>query len=308
MKQFLISVDSSACFSDEELSDYGILMVRLSYTLDGNEHVDLFEDDAQKQALYDALSAGAVAQSSKANPDAFRRTWEKPLREGFNILHLSLSSKVSGSYDSACQAAAELTAEYGGRIEVIDTLTGCFAITAMALELTKIQETATIDEAMHSVRNSLDEYNLVFAVADIQYLRRGGRVSHIKALLGGLLRLKPVLYINSEGRITFLANARGMRQAIETLTEKMKSSATVKTIFSFLAHGGDEESARRLQDRIKEAIPAVREFRLDYLTPVLGLHAGPGALVLCFRGAPRDHVVDGGVVKELLEKLHHIKQ
>jgi DegV family protein with EDD domain len=304
VKNFLISVDSSASFSDEELSEYGFLMVHLSYTLDGKEYVDVFESDTQKQIFYDRLSAGSLAQSSKANPEGFRKIWEQPLRDGADILHLSLSSKVSGSYESACHVAEELTEKYGGKIEVIDTGTGSFAITALALELAKQQSSLTIDEAKRIAQNSLNEYNLIFTVGDIKYLRRGGRVSHIKALLGGLLHLKPVLFINGEGYISLIANARGMRQAMEFMAQKMKNSETEQTRFAYIAHGGDHEMAQRLKDKIKEAFPGLRNFIVDYLTPVLGLHAGPGSLILCFRGASRENVLADKPIKELLERLH----
>lgn len=307
MKNFLISIDSSACFTDRELEEYGFLMVRLSYTLDGNEYIDAFESDIQKQALYDQLSAGHMAQSSKANPEAFRRAWEEHAQNGVQILHLSLSSKVSGSYESACQTAHELSDQYGARIEVIDTRTGSFAVTALALELAKMQETCTIDEAKRIAIESLNEYNLIFTVGDIKYLRRGGRISHIKALLGGLLHLKPMLFINEEGRITFFANARGMRQALDMLVEKVKRNLTDKTDSAYIAHGGDAPLAQRLKEKIEEVIPAIKRVTIDYLTPVLGLHAGPGSLVLCFRGATRDHILDESPLKELVERLHHPK-
>jgi DegV family protein with EDD domain len=307
LKNFLISVDSSASFSEEELTEYGFLMAHLSYTLDGKEYIDAFENDAQKQSFYDMLSAGSLAQSSKANPEAFRNIWEQSCRDGTDILHLSLSSKVSGSYESACQAATELMAKYGGKIEVVDTGTGSFAITALAVELAKLQDSLSLGEVKRVALEYLDEYNLIFTVGDIKYLRRGGRISHIKALLGGLLHLKPLLFINSEGRITFLDNARGTRQALDMMVEKMKLSATEKTNSAFIAHGGDMSLAKRLQEKIQEALPAVKHITSDYLTPVLGLHAGPGSLVLCFRGAPRENVLSDKPIKELLGRLHHLK-
>ena len=220
MKEFLISVDSSASLTKEQIEAYGFLVVHLTYTLDGKENVDAFDSDKQKQALYDRLSAGSLAQSSKANPEAFRRVWEEPLRQGIQILHLSLSSKVSGSYDSACQVARDLNEKYEGRVEVIDTGTGSFAITTLALDIAGIQDTASLEDAKRAALQSLKEYNLIFTVGDIKYLRRGGRISHIKALLGGLLHLKPILFINEEGRITLLSNARGMRQALNIMVEK----------------------------------------------------------------------------------------
>ena len=307
MNNFYISVDSSACFTDEEIKKHGLIMVHLSYTLDGQEHIDKFNSDTEKQALYDQLSEGHLAQSSKVNPEAFCSAWEKPLSEGKNILHLSLSSKVSGSYESACKTAGELTGNYDGRIEVVDTMTGSFAVTALVLDLIKLQHTATIDEAKKIALDTLQNYNLIFTVGDIKYLRRGGRISHIKALLGGLLHLKPMLFINREGRITFMSNARGMRQALDMMVEKMKRNTNDLTDSAYIAHGGDISLAERLQEKIGQTFTTIKKFTIDYLTPVLGLHAGPGALVLCFRGAERNHMLDEKPLKELLEKIHPSK-
>jgi DegV family protein with EDD domain len=303
MKNFLISIDSSASFTDAQIAAHELIMVHLSYTLDGLEHIDKFNSDTEKQALYNQLSDGYLAQSSKANPEAFRSAWEKPLSDGMNILHLSLSSKVSGSYESACQTAHELNAKYSGKVEVVDTLTGSFAISALALNLMEIQSTATLEEAKHIALDTLQQYNLIFTVGDIKYLRRGGRISHIKAMLGGLLHLKPVLFISPEGRITLLTNARGMRQAFEFMVEKMKRSANENTNSAYISHGGDIPAAERLQEKIVQTFASIKKATIDYLTPVLGLHAGPGSLVLCFRGAERENMLDESPLKELLEKI-----
>ena len=124
LKNFILSVDSSVCLTQKEIDQNGIVMAHLSYTLDGKEYVDAFENDAQKQAFYDKLSHGSLAQSSKVNPESFKNAWSKPLEQGYDILHLSLSSRVSGSYESACQVAAELSEKNGRRIEIIDTKNG----------------------------------------------------------------------------------------------------------------------------------------------------------------------------------------
>ena len=291
MKHFIISVDSSASFTNEELKKYGILMARLSYTMEDKEYIDVFKNDEEKQALYNRLSEGKLAQSSKATPYSYAEAWRETLEAGHDILHLSLSSGVSGSYDSACQAAEELGRQYGRKIYVVDSLTGSYALTALALDLFHIQSTATIEEARDFAINGRDEYNLIFTIGDIKYLRRGGRISHVKALLGGLLHLKPILFINDQGRVTFVMNARGTKQALSIIAQKMLQSMTAYTDSAYIAHGGDQPLAEKLREKILELIPRIK-VHIDYLTPALGVHAGPGSLVLCFRGANRLHVIE----------------
>lgn len=300
MKNFIISVDSSASFTQEELDKHGILMVRLSYTLDGVEYPDNLENDEQKQALYDKLAEGKLAQSSKANPQNFIDTWRETLEAGHDILHLSLSSQVSGSYDSACQAAEEMSALYGRKIFVVDTLTGSFAITALALDLMNIQSTATIEEARDFALSGLNDYNLIFTIGDIRHLYRGGRISHMKALLGGLLHLKPILFINDQGRVTFLMNARGTRQAISLMVQKLLKNMTAHTDCAYISHGGDLPLAEMLKDKIMEAFPRLKDIHIDYLTPALGVHGGPGSLLLCFKGGHRQNVLGEAMPKEKL--------
>lgn len=302
MKQYTLSVDSSACFTEAELAENGILMAHLSYTLDGQQYVDKFENDAEKQKLYDLLDQGHFAQSSKANPASFISAWTPALEQGRDILHLSLSSKVSGSYESACQAADELSAKYGAKIRILDTRTGCFSATELAQDLIAADPMA-VDEAYAFAQSRLDNYNLIFTVGDIKFLYKGGRISHVKALFGGLLNLKPILYVSSEGKLTFVMNARGMRQAISMMVEKMKKNATERTTRAYIAHGGNVSFATMLKNKLLEIFPKLKEIRLDYLTPVLGLHAGPGSLVLCFFGAGRDGVLEENPLKEMIDKV-----
>ncbi len=303
MGQFVISIDSTACVTAEEMKTNDFVMVYLSYTLDGIDHIDKFENDEQRQFFYNQIEQGHLAQSSKANPESFRSAWEPILAQGRDILHLSLSSKVSGSYESACQAADELSEKYEARIRIVDTRTGCFSITALAHDVAAKRADITLDEAYDYAVRLSEEYNLIFTVGDIKYLRRGGRISHVKALLGGLLHLKPILFVNNEGKLTFLMNARGMRQALSLMVSKMLKNATAFTQSAYIAHGGDVSLGLALKNKLMEAFPKLKEIRIDFLTPVLGLHAGPGSLVLCFRGADRNGVLDENPIKEILEKV-----
>ena len=304
MKKFIISVDSSACFKKKEIENFGLLVAHLSYTLDGQEYEDSFDSDEQKQTLYDQLADGHVAQSARVNPDEYSAVWMQALEDGHDILHFSLSGNVSGSYESACVAARTLSEKYNRRIEVVDTKTGSYAITALVLDIAKMPEATTIDEAMNHARSVLNEYNLIFTVGDIKHLYRGGRISHIKAMVGGLLNLKPVLFVNDEGNLTFMSNVRGMKKALNLMISKMEKNITHHTNSAYIAHGGDVNLAQLLKQKIMEIFPNLHNIRIDYLTPVLGLHAGPGSLVLCFRGADRDHVLMENPIQDMLAKLH----
>ncbi len=304
LRKFLISVDSSACFKEEEIQKFGLMVAHLSYTLDGQEFEDSFHSDEEKQVFYDQLAEGHVAQSARVNPDGFSNVWKSALEDGHDIIHFSLSGNVSGSYESACVAARTLLEKYDRRIEVVDTKTGSYATTALVLDIAKLPETTTIDEAVKYARSILKEYNLIFTVGDIKHLYKGGRISHIQAMVGSLLHFKPVLFVNNEGKLTLMSNVRGMKKALNLMISKMEKNITHHTNCAYIAHGGDKSLAQLLKQKIMEFFPNLQNIRIDYLTPVLGLHAGPGSLVLCFRGADRDHVLKDNPIQDILDQLH----
>jgi DegV family protein with EDD domain len=292
MKDYILSVDSTTPITEKQKKDYGIISTGLTYTLDGKESVDAFKSENDKSSFYQKLINGAKAQSSKVSPSAFLKNWRPILEKGKNILHLSLSAKVSGSYDSACMAANELMEEYPESIEVVDSTAGSFCVSKMAIEAVELQEKNwSIKKIIEKINVERKKYNLLFTVNDINHLYRGGRISHVKAIIGGALKLKPMIHVTEKGVLGLLGNARGLKKAYTYIVDKIAASTTKETSWAYIAHGGDETHAKVLKELIQEKLAYIKKIDIGVLSPVLGLHAGPGALAVCFKGKDRQEML-----------------
>jgi len=293
MKDYCLSVDSTSPITEKEAKEYEIITTGLTYTLDGEESVDTFRNEKEKVRFYERLRGGAKAQSSKVAPAAFLKNWKPILEKGKKILHLSLSSKVSGSYESACIAANELTEKYPDAVKIVDTATGSFCNSKMAIEAVELQEKNwSIDKIVQKLKAEKEKYNLIFTVDDIGHLHRGGRISHAKAILGSALNLKPVLHVSEAGKLEVVGNLRGLKKAYNFIADKIALNATKETSWAYIAHGGDESNAQLLKAKISEKLDFIKKIDIGLLSPVLGLHAGPGALAVCFKGKNRDLILN----------------
>ncbi len=298
MNEYLLSVDSTAPLTKEQEETYEIISTPLTYTLDGAEKKDIFESETETETFYDKLRNGVRAKSAQVSPQAFLDKWRPLIEKGRKILHLSLSSNVSGSYASACLAGDVLMKEYPETIKVVDTKTGGFCTTKMAMEASELQrKNWPIDKIISWIKKESEKFNLIFTVDDIGHLYRGGRIGHIKAIIGSVLKLKPILYVSNEGKLEQSHNARGVKNAINDVVEKVKRNASFETTWAHIAHGGDEKLAVMLKEKLSEALSFVKHIDIGILSPVLGLHAGPGALVVTFKGKPRDLILDASSIK-----------
>ena len=293
MNEFLLSIDSTAPLTKEQKETYEIFSTPLTYTLDGIEKKDVFENEAEIETFYDKLRNGVRAKSAQVSPQAFLDSWRPMIEKGRKILHLSLSSGVSGSYTSACLAQDVLKKEFPDSVHIIDTKTGGFCATKMAMEASELQKKNwPIEKIIGWLKKEAVKFNLIFTVDDIGHLHRGGRIGHVKAIIGSVLKLKPVLFVSNAGKLEQSHNARGVKNAINDIIEKVRRNATNETTWAHIAHGGDEKLASLLKERLSEALTFIKQIDIDILSPVLGLHAGPSALVLTFKGKQRDLILE----------------
>jgi len=291
MNTYYLSVDSTTPLTEEQKEKYAIVSTSLTYTVDGIEQKDEFANEAEISTFYEKLRKGHKAQSAKVAPQAFINTWRPLLEAGKKILHLSLSSKVSGTYESACIAEEELRKDFPESIEVVDTKIGSFCNAKMAMEASDLQKKGwSIERVIEWVKKEAEKFNLIFTVDDIGHLHRGGRIGHVSAIIGSVLKLKPVLYVSEAGKLEHVNNARGVKKAMADIIGKIKKNTTEETVWAYIAHGGDETKALMLKEKILGAFETIKQVDIGVLSPVLGLHAGPGSIVVAFKGKQRDMI------------------
>ena len=283
---YQIITDSCCDFTQQQYTDLGVACAPLSVLYNGVNH-DNFSDPADVKAFYDELRGGVMATTSAVNPDGWAVHMEEALKAGKDVLVLAFSSGLSTTYQSAVIAGKELQEVYPDRkILVVDTL--CAALgqgLLVYLACKKRDEGLSIDE-LHSwvEENKLHICHWV-TVDDLSHLKRGGRISTATAMVGTMLNIKPIIYVDNDGHLISTSKVRGRKAAMELLISKFAETAIDKETV-FIAHGDCPADAAALEKILKEK-HGVKEIITGYVGPVIGAHTGPGVLVVFFLGSHR---------------------
>ena len=288
MSNYVIFTDSCCDVSPELLAQWGVPYANMTFTFDG-EDKEYISTDISNKEFYDRMRSGAHARTAAINADAFIRAFTPILDEGKDILYVAFSSGLSTTVNNANMAVQELQETYPDRkIVIVDTLAasaGGGLMVYMALE--KQKAGATLEENAAYLEELVPQHCIWFIVDDLEYLKRGGRVSPLVAFAGGLLGIKPVLQMDSEGHLVKVGTARGRKKAIEALAAKYAElSYEEKNTPIFISHADCQEDAQQLVD-ILEQKHGGKVTLLSQIGPVIGSHAGPGTIALFFVGKHR---------------------
>ena len=288
MNEYIVFTDSCCDVQPELLQAWGVPYANMWLTFDG-EDKEYTDTDISGKEFYERMRQGAHARTAAINADAFARAFTPILEEGKDILYVAFSSGLSTTVNSAHMAVEDLKGTYPDRkIVVVDTLAasaGGGLMVYMALE--KQKEGATLEENAAYLEALVPQHCIWFIVDDLEYLKRGGRVSPLVAFAGGLLGIKPVLQMDSEGHLVKVATARGRKKAIEALAAKYAElSYEEKNTPIFISHADCLEDAQQLVDMIEQRHGG-KVTLLSEIGPVIGSHAGPGTIALFFVGKHR---------------------
>jgi DegV family protein with EDD domain len=266
-----IVTDSTADLTPEQQRAAGITVVPLNVHF-GDEvfrdHVDLSSDE-----FFRRLKASPqLPRTSQPSVGAFEEAY-RTLREGGDeIVSVHLSSKVSGTYNSALMAAQSVG---DGAIEVVDSLSTSMALGFMALEGARLARSGKDRKAIVERLKALVPKGRVICVVDtLTYLERGGRIGKARALLGSLLNVKPILQLK-DGEVVPLGRARGRPQALSRLVELLERDGKVSQLA--IMHGAAQSDAEQLRDRVASRYPGL-DILLTEIGAVLGTHTGPGVI------------------------------
>lgn len=292
MRKIAITTDMAADMPQGFFESNGVTVLPMPFTLGGK---DFFDGDLPSPAeFYGALRAGAAVSTSQTSAYAAIHAFEGLLKEGFDILHISFSSGMSGSFANVSGAAKELLVKYReGNIRVVDSLSGCGGQGLMVKRALALRdEGLSLDAIADKLEAERMNYHHFFIVEDLNTLYRGGRLSRLEATVGTLLGIKPLLELNHSGKIMPLLKVMGKKKAITALAEyaaKYYRPAVDKLIL--VEHGDDEAGAATLADKIRALIPDAR-IETCYVNYLVGAHAGPGALAVFFKGAERPRFIN----------------
>ncbi|HWT74131.1 MAG TPA: DegV family protein [Mobilitalea sp.] len=289
MKDFVITADSNSDLLDSYIKEKHIGIIPHYYDLEGVTYGD--EINLTPREFYNKMRAGLMPTTMASNPEVIRRTFQDYVDQGLDILHLSFSSALSGGCSNVATGAQEICEENpGAKIIVLDTLNvsmgeGMFIMKAVRMK----EEGKTLEEIVDWLEKYKMEFCVRFTVDDLNHLHRGGRISKTTAIIGSMINIKPILYVNTEGQLVALTTARGRKKSLSTICNDMlESIGKYKDSDDpiCIAHGDAYEDAKYLEELIHEKLPN-KQIIINYVSPSIGAHSGPGAIGLCFMGEKR---------------------
>lgn len=288
MHNFVIHTDAGCDIRPELLNEWGVTCTNLTLTFEG-ENKEYSCTDIGVTEFYDRMRQGGVAKTAAANIDTFVNAFESILQQGNDILYLGFSSGLSTTYNSARIAAQQLLEQYPQRkILTVDTLAASAGQGLLVyLAVQKRNGGASVEETAGYIENLIQNLSHWFTVDDLEYLKRGGRVSPTVAFVGSLLGIKPVLHVDDEGHLVKVSTARGRKSAIAALADKYGELAIEPADgVVYISHADCAKDAEILAQMLNARFGVTVELITD-IGSIIGAHSGPGTLALFFVGQKR---------------------
>ena len=282
--QFVAVTDTSGNLPTHVAREHDLMMIPFAYFIEGEHFTCLDTASFDGDAFY-ALLKNTEVKTTQINPAEYADFFEPFLKDGRDVVYVAMSSGISGSCQSALLGAALLKERYPDRtIEVVDTLGASLGEGLVAIEAARLRdEGLSAQEAAKRLRLLSERMFNVFTVNDLMFLRRGGRLSNLSAIVGTVLGIKPILKGGEDGQISAFAVVHSRKRSVKALAaqyEKHVVDPENQTIG--IAHAACREDAELLIKLIKESPKAPKDILLVDYEPVTGSHVGPGALALFF--------------------------
>ena len=290
MRDYVIMSDSCCDLTAEEITELGLTILPLTYTVDGVSYKnDVFHPEMTNQAFFQEIREGADCSTSAVSVGEFHDAMRPILASGKDILCVSFSSALSTTYQSAAIAAGDLRSEFPeAKIFVVDFLCASLG-QGLLLYLCAQQkrEGRSIGEVRAYAEATKGNICHWFTVDDLNHLKRGGRISAATALFGTMLSIKPVMHVDDGGHLTPVSKARGRKASLLALVDQMEKNAVDSAHGPvFISHGDCEGDALLVADEVVRRF-GNNDIHLNYVGPVIGNHSGPGTVALFFVGHKR---------------------
>lgn len=287
MNEFVIVSDSTVDLPKEYLQSKQVPIISLSYIMDGVTYEEM--DGLSHKEFFEKLRAGSLPTTSQINPEQAREALESFAKEGKDILYIGFSSGLSGSYNSVRMAAEDLKEEYPDiNIITIDSLCACMGeglLLYKALELKEhgmsMEEIAKWVEAnkLHICHN--------VTVDDLNHLHRGGHISKTTAVVGSMIKIKPIIHMSDEGKLVVIGKERGRKKSLVSIVDRMeKQMQGYDNDIVMITHGDCIEDAEFVKKQVEERF-GIHNVMINGIGSVIGSHTGAGVVAVFFMGDKR---------------------
>ena len=293
MSDFILSCCSTADMPKSFFEERNVAYVCFHFNMDGKDYPDDLGESMPFPEFYKRIEEGAQPTTSQVNVDEFTNFFEPFLKEGKDILHVSLSSGLSGSFNSASIAARDLMEKYPERtIKVVDSLGASSGFGVLMTYLADLRdEGKSLTEVYDwAEKNKLRVHHWFFST-DLTSYKRGGRISATSAMVGTLLGICPLLNMDNEGHLIPRKKIRTKKKVIEELVNMMKEHVEDGPDYKgycYISNSACEEDAEKVRDLVEAYCPNLKgKILINSIGTVIGSHTGPGTVALFFLGDER---------------------
>ena len=293
MNEYVISCCSTADLTEEHFNRRNISYICFHFELDGKEYVDDLGKSISFDNFYKAMQDGAETKTSQVNAQEFEEYFESFLKEGKDILHVSLSSGLSGVINSAMVAKSILEEKYPDRkIYIVDSLGASSGYGLIMDKLADLRDEGMgIEEVYQWINEHKLELNHWFFSTDLTFYIKGGRVSKTSGFIGGLLGICPLLDMNNKGKLIPRYKIRSKNKVIKAIVDKMEENAVNGLDYAdkcYLSHSYCYEDAKEVARLIEERFTKLKgKVEINNVGTTIGSHTGPGTIALFFWGNKR---------------------
>lgn len=290
---YVLSCCSTADLSLEHFAARNIQYICFHYELDGVSYPDDLGQTIPFDRFYQAMVDGATTKTSQVNVDEYLAYFRSFLEQGKDIVHLSLSSGISGTVNSARIAKEMLETEYPEReIYIIDSLAASSGYGLLMDQLADLRDAGlTACELAQWAEEHKKQLHHWFFTTDLTFFIKGGRVSKVSGWFGTALNICPLLNVSNEGKLIARHKHRGKKKVMEAIVNQMEAHAMDGTDYSgkcYMCHSACEEDARRVAAMIEERFPKLSgRVEINNVGTTIGSHTGPGTVAVFFWGDER---------------------
>ena len=265
--------DTSCDLSEEQLQAYDIRLVSLRVATSEGEFRDRLEID--QDTLYSLLKR-ELPKTSLPLPEDVSALYRQLKEEGCTrVVHMTISSNLSGTYNMVRLIAEETE---GLQVDVVDTRTLSCGLGLLVLEAAEsLAKGMSVEDTLARVEHLRSTQLGAFVIRTLEFLRKGGRIGLVEGVVGSLLQIKPVIYVNDDGVYNTLVKARGFTNALNAMSDECFKRFQGRKVRIAIVHGAAYDEAVKLRDRFLEKLDVVSSF-ISPVSPALAIHTGPGLL------------------------------
>ena len=293
MSEYILSCCSTADLTQEHFESRDIHYICFHFELDGKQYLDDLGKSIAFHEFYQAMANGADTRTSQINADEFIQYFTPFLKEGKDILHLTLSSGISGVYNSAMIAKEELEEKYPDRkIYIVDSLAASSGYGLLMDKLADLRDEGMDIDSLHTwaEENKLKLHHWFFS-SDLTFFVKGGRISKTAGFVGSVMDICPLLNVDYQGKLIPRFKIRTKKKVIQAIANKMEEFAQDGLEYNgkcYMSQSDCLEDAKAVAKLVEEKFPGLNgKVEINDIGTTIGSHTGPGTVALFFWGSER---------------------